>query len=497
VRWKSNIRIIACFLAFLLIPVFIASIDPVAAAEGSADDDGSINDSSAASKSAQQGPEFTWHLKTAIENYINTDKDLHFIDANKKNEVSARLETKYGTPDEYFYALTETCFEPTFINEKIGDEYVYSPESKTFRNLRISSQSSELLFRELYLNVLRGKYRIRVGNQIFAWGTADFMNSTSYINPMDMRELIFKDQDQVRMGVPAASGMIFLEEATVELVFVPVQVASAYPATGNFWALKKVENEYPLIFDDPQELESSSKNFGYAARYARTYEGIDFSFSGYHGPDREQVLVPYSTEIQENQPVSIVIQPQSFIVDFVGADFSWTYEDFVVQIEAAYSPNKSSFIEQDTDYPQNLVFPYDTKKSDFCSYSLGFNYFIPMHRIIDGHSGQCLFTVEWYQAKYFDNAVFPPVITDFLTSRFQDSYFDDRVHISLTNVLETSRNGIVWWPQVDYDFQNGFKIELAYITINGSGDGSVDDDSIFYFYRDNDFIMVNFRYEFQ
>jgi hypothetical protein len=495
VKCTPNNRIIAFFLAFYLIPLILTISAPLDAAEESLQDENSFDNSPMPLKSEAPEPEFTWHLKTALENYINTDKDLHFIDANKKNEVSIRLETKYGMPDEYLYALTDTYFEPTFINEKIGDEYVYSPESKTFRNLRISSQASELMFRELYLNVMRGKYRVRVGNQIFAWGTADFMNSTSYINPMDMRELLFKDQAQVRMGVPAASGMIFFDDATVELVFVPVQVASAYPATGNFWALKKVENEYPLIFNDPEELDSNSKNFGYAVRVSRTYEGIDFSFSGYHGPDREQVLVPYGTEIQANQPVSIVIQPQSFIVDFVGADFSWTYEDFVVQIEAAYSPNKSSFIVQDTDYPQNLIFPYDTKKSDFCSYPLGFNYFIPMHKIIDGHSGQCLFTVEWYQAEYFDDDIFPPIITKFLTSRFQDSYFDDRVHVSLTNVTETQGNGIVWWPQVDYDFQNGFKIELAYININGSGDGRVDEDSIFYFFKDNDFIMVNFRYE--
>jgi len=105
--------------------------------------------------------------------------------------------------------------------------------------------------------------------------------------------------------------------------------------------------------------------------------------------------------------------------------------------------------------------------------------------------------MEWYQAKYFDDAIFPPFITDFLTSRLQDNYFDDRIHISLTNVVETRRSGIIWWPEVDYDFQNGFKVELGYVSIDGTGKGDVDDDSIFYYYRDNDFIMVNFRYEFQ
>jgi len=499
VKWYLIHRVVVIFLSFSFFffsDIFSIKESALAAEESVTDGKGS-SDPSENSESAKPPPEFTWHLKTAFENYINTDRELHFRDANKKNEFSGRLEVKYGTNDEYLYSVSDAYFEPTFINEEIGEEYIYSPESKTFRNLRISSRESELIFRELYLNALRGKYRFRIGNQIFAWGTADFMNSTSYINPMDFREIIFKNQEELRFGVPSASGMVYFDDSTLELVFVPVQVATAYPSTGNFWAVKKVENQYPLIFDEPDELDSNSKNFGYAARLASTYEGADYSFSAYHGPDREQVLVPYSTMLQENQPVSVVIQPQSFIVDFVGADFSYTYADFVFQIESAYSPNKSGFITQDTDYPQDLVFPYDTRKTDFLSYSFGFNYFIPMHKWIKGHSGQCLFTMEWYQAKYFDDAIFPPFITDFLTSRLQDNYFDDRIHISLTNVVETRRSGIIWWPEVDYDFQNGFKVELGYVSIDGTGKGDVDDDSIFYYYRDNDFIMVNFRYEFQ
>ncbi len=498
VKWKQNNLIFVFFITYILVFFLsLLSIPPVSA-EASEDQENSIpDDSGHNSGTGLPGPEFIWKLKTALENYINTDRDLHFQDANKKNEISTRLELQYGIPDEYIFSVTDAYFFPTFLNDEIGDEYLYSRESKTHRNLRISSEHSELIFRELYINVMRGQYRIRIGNQIFAWGTADFMNSTSYINPVDFRELLFKDQDELRLGVPSCSGMIFFDRFTAELVFVPIHTASPYPLTGNFWAAKTVEDEYPLIFEDPKEMDSTSKNFGYGARLSATHEGIDYSFSGYHGPDREQVLVPFATVIQENQPISIVVQPQSFIVDFVGADLSWTYEDFVVQMEAAYSPNKSGFIVQDSDYPQNITFPYDTKKTDFCSYSIGFNYFIPMHKLIDGHGGESLFTMEWYQARYFDDAIFEPFITDFVTTRYQDSFFDDRVHISLTNVLETRNQGIIWWPQITYDFQNGFKVELACVRIHGNGEGDVDEDSIFYYYKNNDFIMANFRYAFQ
>jgi len=446
------------------------------------------------SENASGSQTFTWRIDTAFENFINTNRELHFQDAYKKNELKASLELKYSESDNYLFSVTDLHFFPTFINDRIGDDYSYSEESKTYRNLRISSSSSEVIFRELYYNWSREKYRIRIGNQLYSWGTADFLNATAYFNPSDLRELIFKDEDKVKLGVPSLSGLFFFDGFTIESVFVPVHTAAAFPITGDFWSVKMVEDSYPLVFGDSDPMDSTSKNFGYGARIASTYEGIDFSLSGYHGPDAEPVLVPSGTVLIENQTVSVLVKPEYFVVDYIGFDFAWTYEDFVFQIETAYSPNKSGFVKQDTDRPQDLTFPHDTQKTDYLAYSLGFNYFIPLQKLISGHAGESLFTVEWYQAQYFDDDINRPQITDFLSFRFQDTYFDDRVSLSVTSIFETRSGGVVVWPKVGCDFQNGFEVELGYIGIKGHGEGDYEKDSVFYYYKDNDFIMVNFHY---
>lgn len=141
-----------------------------------------------------------------------------------------------------------------------------------------------------------------------------------------------------------------------------------------------------------------------------------------------------------------------------------------------------------------MTFPYDTKKTEYLAYSLGFNYFIPLQKLISGHGGESLFTVEWYQAQYFDDDINRPQITDFLSCRFQDTYFDDRVSLSFTSIFETRNGGVVVWPKVGYDFQNGFKAEVGYVAINGHGEGDYEKDSIFYYYKDNNVIMMNFYY---
>ncbi len=439
-------------------------------------------------------PAFTWRLDAAFENYINTNREQDFVDADQKSEISAGLEIKYGTTRSYLFSVMDAYFYPTFINEDIGADYPYSEETEFYRNLRVSTESSELMARELYYSWLSGNYRIRIGNQIFGWGTADFLNSTSYLNPMDLRELLFKDQDEVRLGVPAVSGMIFSDDYTVELVFVPLHIAAALPATNHYWSVKFVEGSYPVIFDDSEPLDADARNFGYAGRVSTTFQGIDISFSAYHGPDNNPVLVPYQTVLIPNQPVALLVNPEYFVADFVGADFSMDYDDFVFQAETAYSPDKTGFVRQNTDLPQFLEFPFDTKESGFVSYSVGFNYFMPLHQWIPGHTGDTLFTVEWYDAMYLDDDINPPQITDFATVRFQDDYFDKRVHLSLTGIFETARGGMIFWPRAEYDFKNGFKLELAYIGINASGEDDFEEDSIFYYFRDNDFVMVNLRY---
>lgn len=436
----------------------------------------------------------TWRLETAFENIVNTRKELHFEDAYKKDEINARLEATYGTDDHHLFSATDAFFFPTFLNDTIGDDYVYSEESQTHRNLRITGKSSELIFRELYYHRQTETYRIRAGNQIFGWGTADFMNSTAYFNPLDYRELMFKDQDRTRLGVPSLSGMAFLDGFTTEAVFVPVHTAAPLPATGNFWAVKYVEDQYPLIFGESDPMPSTSKYFGYGLRAAGTVSGVDLSLSGYHGPDREPLFVPFGTVMVENQTVSLLVQPQYRVVDFIGFDAAWPIGDFVFQAESAYSPNKNGVVLQDTDRPQDLTFPYDTRRADYLSYSLGMNYFIPLQKWLPGHAGESLLTLEWYDAQYFDDDLDKPRISDLLTCRFQDAYMDDHIKFSLTGVFELRQGGAIWWPKLGYDFQNGFEVEAGYVGISGHGEGDYEKDSLFYYYEDNDIIMVTIRY---
>ncbi len=441
--------------------------------------------------------EFSYSGFIEFENYFNTYSEQEFEDANKKNEIRNRLELRYGTDEIYLFTVSDMYFFPSFIDDQIGEGYHYSQDSGVSRNLRISNRESELRFDELYINYSEGNLRLRAGNQIYGWGTADAFNATSYFNPYDVRELIFRDDDEWKVGVPSLSAMVFMESFTLEMVFVPVHVPMVFFTEDTFWDIDYLDESYPVVFGETHGLDVEPRNFGFGGRVSASIKGVDFSISGYHGPDREPVFLPSRTLLIPDEPISLLIEPNYYVVDMVGFDVTTTVlDDFVVQAEAAYSPNKRGFVQQDMTNYQDIVLPFEVEKSSYLSYAVGFNYFVPLNKLLGEHEGESVFTFEWFQSKYFEDELYPPFITDIMTCRYEDSYYDSRVNIKVTGIFEMENGGAVFWPEVTYDFQNGFTAYLSYANISADEGSTWEDNSLFYYFRDDDIFIWRIRYEY-
>ena len=440
--------------------------------------------------------EYTYRGFVEVESLFSTRDNQDSKEANKKNELRNRLELRVGGDNLYLFAAADLYLSLVYLNEEGKDDYVYSADQKVSRNLRISSRESEVRFDEFYLNYGRGNYRIRTGNQIYGWGTADAFNSTAYFNPYALRELLFKDDDENRLGVPSVSGMFFLEDSTLEVVFVPVHVPMVIAPEGNFWSVVIDDYFYPITIDKPRGMPVKSKNCGIGARLSQSIMGLDFSFSLYRGPDQEPVFIPRRTILSPGEPMTVFVEPQYYTVNMVGIDFTTTLGDFVIQTEAAYSPDKRGLAKQDLRDYENLELPFEVRKSNYLSYAMGFNYFIPLRKIFEEHEGESVFTFEWAQARYFDDDLYIPFLTDLITCRYEDSFFGGRVNTKLTGIFETRNGGAIFWPEAGYDFQNGWTIHLSYAGIRGRGPSGVENSSLFYYFEDNDIVMGRIRYEF-
>jgi len=443
----------------------------------------------------EEPAEFTVNGFVEFENVISTYPDQEFSDAYKKNELRSRVEARYGTEKLYLFTASDLYLNPNLLNHDNPNDYRYSSEAEVTKNLRITSSRYELSFNELYLNAGNENLRLRIGNQIYGWGTADVFNPTSYFNPLDLREFFFREDNEQKQGVPSLSAMMFPDEYTVELVVAFVHIPMTYAAQGNYWYPDMGTALYDLDLLESDGLDIELKNIGFGARVSTVFHGNDISMSGYHGPDKEPVLLPYSVRFPSNRPISIEIQPQYHVIHMMGVDFSKTVGDFVFQFEAAYSPDKMNFVEQDLSSLDQVVLPFKSKKSHYISYAAGFNYFVPLHKLIENHEGETVFTFDWFQSKLFDSELFKPYLTDLLTFRLEDSFWEGRIPISITYMYEAGNRGSIFWPKIGYDFQNGFSTELAYAAIDGKPSGG-QLEPLFYYFRENDIVVFEMRYEY-
>lgn len=435
---------------------------------------------------AQEGSEPLFDISGFImnKNVISTYTEQDYKDADKKNELRANLKVKYGTDNIYVYLNSGLNMIPLIINE----DYRYSEDFSLKRNGTVSGSFYEFYTREFYMNLSFDSFRLRLGNQVYGWGTADVFNPTSYFNPGDLRELFFRDEDELKQCVPSISSMIFIGDYTLELVFVPVHVSSLFAADGNFWEITYTEGPFPVFVTNSEGMPLSPENFGYGGRLAATVFGADVSLSAYHGPDRDPLLRPSRTVIVPGEPVSIEVVPEYYIVTSFGADASMRFDKFVVQGEICFTPDKTVCIDQP--YTIGMTLPFETHKVKSLSYTAGFNYFIPLSRLIEDHSGTTVLTAEWMQTIYYGSGCMAPMITDIITARIEDSFFDEQLKPSVTVICDTKNSGAAFSVKAAWDFQNGLSVSAEYWNISGG------DDSVLGYFRDNDFVSMGVKYEF-
>ncbi len=83
-----------------------------------------------------------------------------------------------------------------------------------------------------------------------------------------------------------------------------------------------------------------------------------------------------------------------------------------------------------------------------------------------------------------------------MTCRYEDSYYDSRIKVKVTGIFEMKNGGTIFWPEVGYDFQNGFSAYLSYADISADEGSSWEDNSLFYYFRDDDIVIWRMRYEY-
>jgi len=395
------------------------------------------------------------------------------------------------------YATPELRINDAVSSHSPGGEIRYSDSGTTLRrNLTLSSRWTELSFREFYVEKETDASRWRLGNQVFAWGTADFINPTSYFNPEDLRELFLKEEDALLQGVPAVSMLRFVGDYSVEAVVMPMGVGRLNAWEGDYFYIYPDNFSLPVNRSDNEEPDVTFENAGMGVKAARSVGSCDLSLSLYHGPDREPLITPDRVTAVPGEPVSVVARSFHGDVTSVGADMSAELGQCVVQVEGAWSFDKQGYVTQETGDPSAIVFPFEVVDSDFWSVSAGLNWFVPVVDWFPGHEGESVVTVEGHRAGYTRGGLGDPFYDETLAFRYQDSFFGSRVPLSLFWLMDGDAEGQMTWAKAGYDFQNGLVVEGSLVFFDGTSPGLNEVGTPFWYMRDRDLFMVTVNYQF-
>ncbi|PIF00040.1 MAG: hypothetical protein CR994_07535 [Maribacter sp.] len=190
--------------------------------------------------------------------------------------------------------------------------------------------------REAYFDYMAEHWGLRAGRQLIIWGAADGLRITDLVSPMDLREFLARDYDDIRMPVEALKFRYFKGAMKLELVFVPAFKGFVLPTNPkNPWAIPiSAPPDMQLIMLPEQNPDFTLKNSEFGGRLTFNLPGIDFSLATLHTHDKMPVFM---TNIQAD---SMVVTPEYHRMTFVGGDFSKPLGQFVVRGEVAFNINK-------------------------------------------------------------------------------------------------------------------------------------------------------------
>ena len=427
-----------------------------------------------------------------FENITNiySDEDSAYEDTEyedsfpaNKNELRTHLNSKYEKNRIHFHASQDLYLMTSLFENEVSSKYVYNDEFDVTRNLTLTSKNVELISNELYIGYSGDIFRVRLGNQVFHWGSANTYSPTSYFNPYDTREFLVRSEDEIFMGIPSLSILAANVDSAFEFVFAPIPVTSRNALNTSFWSVDIDNYLLPVVVKDAKEMAIEPENFGYGLRVSDHSGPLETALSFFHGPDNLQLYVPTQTEIVKddlgNNETVVVLEPQNFIVNTIGADFNLTFDDLSFQGELAYILNKSG-VKIDEDITETEL-PAPVEQSKFYATAIGFNYVLPFY--YKEHDHQFLLFSEYYNGQYEDKTLLSLPLSNILTSGLRLNLLDDRLKTDLAFINDFNSKGEMISLKLSYLFLNGLQIQMDYNHFDGVVKQENELASVFYYMR--------------
>lgn len=188
---------------------------------------------------------------------------------------------------------------------------------------------NQVNLREAYVDLSLGRFNIRVGQAILAWGRADGINPTNNLTPEDYF-VRSPEPDDMHMGNFLIRGQwSILPQLRFESVWVPRYKYSVYR-----FDLFKMPGS--VRFSESPMPEAVWENGSLAAKLDFLFTGFDGSLSWFNGFDPMPGIQPGELSPVLAEELQLEMYARAFRQQTLGLDFSFGMGSFGVRGEAAY-----------------------------------------------------------------------------------------------------------------------------------------------------------------
>ena len=279
-----------------------------------------------------------------------------------KNYDAIRLNENY----DYLVLRNRLRLDFNYLSSERGLGYA----SFDIRNDHLINHNDlELNLRELYMDLYFDNYDLRVGKQQIVWGEADGLFITDIINPLDLREFILADFEDIRMGVNSIKAQVYWGDNRLETIWIPQFVPAKFSQPGEPWAFHTVLDEITssipdslVMIDDIILPEKRLKNSEYGFRYSTRVRGYDLALSYFHTWDDYPIFQQIYHPVPNPFIVSVI--PGYDRYNIVGGTFSTNIGALVIRGEGALY-RKRNFYSVDVSDGDRVV------RKDFLNYLFG------------------------------------------------------------------------------------------------------------------------------
>lgn len=302
---------------------------------------------------------------TDTQTNFNTEEDNQIEDQSEKLKLTGFVEldhiSYFKQRNDKINSRNQGIFQ-IIADGKINNKFNFH-SAVEIRNDQSDSDRNRVFVDEAYVDYRSKNFDIRIGKQLITWGTADGINPTNNINPIDYSDIL--DTEDERIGSIAVQTKYYLGNFTIEGVFLPIYNPSILPKQNSRWFTDldqqiMLPNNTPInanyVFLDTKLPKNDIRSAQYAVKVSTVFKGWDLSMSYYNGFDDLPSFNKDVSIASDFSSATVTITPEIKKLQVYGFDFSKAVGKFGLRGEAAYfqTEDKKGTI----DYIDNPFFWY-------------------------------------------------------------------------------------------------------------------------------------------